>query len=204
MVADPIDPPDVYSNASSSGSHTTTSVYASWNGATKVAGWTVYKTNTEGDIIEPIGAADRSGFETKINVEGYAKFVFVQAVDDNGKTLGESAVIETMARDVSNEALSEELVWLRTSDSRSWFDKIVANPAATFVGGVFCGVMAILLLRIAAKRGMLGWCPRGGQSYKRVSVADTSEYDETRLDDLRPRSYRDKSYASDDDDDDGP
>ena len=174
-------------------------MYASWNGATKVSGWTVFKTNTKGDTILPVGAAERTGFETKIVVDGYAKFVFVQAVDENGKTLGESAVIETMARDVSNEALSDELVWLRHSDSQSWFDKVVANPLATFAGGVFCGVMAILLVRVAAKRGLMGWRSRGRQSYERVSVADTSEYDETRLDDLRPRSYRDKSYMTDDD-----
>jgi hypothetical protein len=84
FVANPQYPPDIYSNASTTGNETTTSVYASWNGATKVVSWTLYKTNEHGDRITRLASMPRTGFETAITHDGYARYVFVQAKDERG------------------------------------------------------------------------------------------------------------------------
>lgn len=200
LDADPTDPPDIYSNSSTTDDKTTTSIYASWNGATKVATWSFFKANPNSGQVKLLGIVDRSGFETRFDHDGYAKFVFALAKDANGKTLGESAALETVADNVSNEALSEEMTWLRNTDSQGWLKRMVWNPFTTFVGGVFCGIMIILVLLVARKRRWFGWGANSEPKYAQVSVNDAHDYDETMLDDLgRSRSYRDKMYGSDED-----
>ncbi len=66
-----------------------TTVYASWNGATKVVSWRVLAART-GGRLEPVTNAARTGFETAIAVPaGYARFE-VQALDAGGRVLGVS------------------------------------------------------------------------------------------------------------------
>lgn len=207
LDADPQYPPDIFSNASTDGNLTTTSVYASWNGATKVASWTLYKTDENGDKILMLNSAVRSGFETSISCDGYAKYVFVQARDANGESLGESAIVETIiAEDISNDAVADELIWLRYGgDSESWITRMMDTSLATFVAGMFCGVTIIVLILFARGKGLFSFRHRGLASYNRVAVADTADFDETRLDDLTPsRSYRDKSYDDASDEGDRP
>ena len=64
-----------------------TTVYASWNGATKVASWKVL----DGASGQTVAAAAKSGFETAIPVsEGHNTFK-VQALDVHGHVLGSTA-----------------------------------------------------------------------------------------------------------------
>ena len=66
-----------------------TTVYASWNGATKVASWRILAGPGAGSLTG-IGTADRSGFETAITLrQGYKAFQ-VQALDSGGRVLGTS------------------------------------------------------------------------------------------------------------------
>jgi hypothetical protein len=69
------------------------SVYASWNGATQVAGWQVL-AGASPTTLAPAGSAPRSGFETTIRTAG-AAFVAVQALDASGAVLGTSNAIAT-------------------------------------------------------------------------------------------------------------
>jgi EmrB/QacA subfamily drug resistance transporter len=63
-----------------------TVVYASWNGATKVASWRVL-AGASGGGLSPVATAGKVGFETAIAVNAGAKAFKVQALDANGRVL---------------------------------------------------------------------------------------------------------------------
>jgi hypothetical protein len=66
-----------------------TTVFASWNGATKVAGWRVLGGQS-GGALGTIASAQKLGFETAIKVPaGYSTYK-VQAVDPSNRVLGTS------------------------------------------------------------------------------------------------------------------
>jgi Arylsulfotransferase (ASST) len=64
-------------------------VYASWNGATRVASWRVLRGQFTGKLT-PSGTVARTGFETAIVIHRGPRFVAVQALDVRGKVLGTS------------------------------------------------------------------------------------------------------------------
>jgi hypothetical protein len=66
-----------------------TTVFASWNGATKVASWRILAGPNAGSLTG-IGTADRSGFETAITLRQGYKALQVQALDSGGRVLGTS------------------------------------------------------------------------------------------------------------------
>ena len=70
-------------------------VYASWNGATEVARWTVLGGTRSAAVFEEIGSANRTGFETRIEVRtpGTLRFVAAQATDAAGNVLATSPVV---------------------------------------------------------------------------------------------------------------
>ena len=73
--------------ARTQGSQTT--VYASWNGATKLAGWKVL-ASSGGGAMTTVARKSKAGFETAIPVRaGYQRFE-VQALDANGRVIGTS------------------------------------------------------------------------------------------------------------------
>jgi Arylsulfotransferase (ASST) len=68
-------------------------LYASWNGATDVAGWEV-NAGSEQRHLRPLGIARRHGFETVIPLKHQPRFVSVTPVDRTGKRLRHSPVIK--------------------------------------------------------------------------------------------------------------
>ncbi|KAH9878680.1 hypothetical protein IAQ61_001953 [Plenodomus lingam] len=60
-------------------SATGTDVYVSWNGATEVQAWTVFAGHDEAGLLESV-SAPKTGFETKIRVDGGVGMVRVKAV----------------------------------------------------------------------------------------------------------------------------
>jgi hypothetical protein len=67
----------------------TTTVYASWNGATQVVSWRVLAASGVGRLV-PVITRPRSGFETAIPVPpGYRRFA-VQALAAGGRAIGTS------------------------------------------------------------------------------------------------------------------
>jgi len=68
-------------------------VYASWNGATEVAGWRVLAGSSPSQLA-PIANAAKAGFETAIAVPGGEAYVAVQALNSAGATIGTSAAIQ--------------------------------------------------------------------------------------------------------------
>ncbi len=178
------------------GNLTTTSIYASWNGATEVATWTVYKTNAIGDRTRELRTVPRSGFETTIDHDGYAKYVYVEAKDSRGYSLGKSGILETVSdTEISPESLAEEMVWLN-GDPDTWKVSLpsrgLMQDIGVFVGGVACGIVMLGSIMYTRRRGVKWWLGREGPKYSRVGEDDAAEYDETKLDDLsRSRRYRD-------------
>jgi EmrB/QacA subfamily drug resistance transporter len=80
----PLTPPAGAALANGAG----TTVYASWNGATKLASWRVLGSN--GGPFKTVAGAQRSRFETAIGVTGSYSSFELQALDAAGKVLGTS------------------------------------------------------------------------------------------------------------------
>jgi Arylsulfotransferase (ASST) len=68
-------------------------VYASWNGATRVAGWRVVAGPSAEDLHE-VGSAPKTGFETSLTATTVEPYVAVQALDARGDVLGQSAAVQ--------------------------------------------------------------------------------------------------------------
>ena len=85
-VGQPTDPPSV----AVSGSAGYLTVYASWNGATKVASWQVLGGSTPSQL-SPVAEAPAKGFETSIAASTSLPYVAVRALDSSGQVLGTSA-----------------------------------------------------------------------------------------------------------------
>jgi len=68
-------------------------VYASWNGATKVAGWKV-AAGPRQDKLRPVGIARRHGFETVIPIAVHPGYASVTALDHAGRELRRSPTIQ--------------------------------------------------------------------------------------------------------------
>jgi hypothetical protein len=69
-------------------------VYASWNGATDVAGWRVLG-GAKPKALKPIGNAKKRGFETALHVHSEPRYFAVQALDAHGHVLRTSAPAAT-------------------------------------------------------------------------------------------------------------
>ena len=83
--------PDTKPAGAARRSGSATNVYASWNGATKLASWRVLGAATRRRPVPSRSrAGPRSGFETAIPVPGGSASFEVQALDAGGRVLGTS------------------------------------------------------------------------------------------------------------------
>ena len=153
-------------------------VYVSWNGATEVATWNLYKTNHEGisGTNEPVAAVPRSGFETSLRYGGYATYVVVEAVDKNGDLLGRSRVVKTIVSSaLSDKEVVEEEHWLQTvgmkeqdNAASSWSTKAKSkNPIASFIIFLVSETILILVIRLlrrVRRQRLFSKHPRGPAS----------------------------------------
>jgi len=69
----------------------TTTVYATWNGATAVHGWRVL-SGPSATSLRATRAVTKTGFETQTTINA-ARYVAVQALDAQGRTLATSAAL---------------------------------------------------------------------------------------------------------------
>jgi Arylsulfotransferase (ASST) len=89
-------PPTLPALAVSAGTDGSTSLYASWNGATDVSAWRVL-AGPAPQSLSDVGDVSRSGFETRITVHSGAPYWAVQALGSGGRVLATSAVRATPA-----------------------------------------------------------------------------------------------------------
>jgi hypothetical protein len=68
-------------------------VYASWNGATRVARWRVVAGPDAEDLHE-VGGGPKTGFETALTVTTVQPYVAVQALTAGGRVLAQSAAVK--------------------------------------------------------------------------------------------------------------
>ncbi len=86
-VGFPKDRPAIASEAAEGGA----TVWASWNGSTKVTSWKVY-TGADAGSLSEAGSADWDGLETGISIPTAGAVVQVAALDSQGNELGRSGV----------------------------------------------------------------------------------------------------------------
>ena len=79
--------------AAASTSKNTTTVYASWNGATTVSSWRVL-SGPAATRLRPTRSVPKRGFETSTQITA-AKYVAVQALDGRGRVLATSTPVST-------------------------------------------------------------------------------------------------------------
>jgi hypothetical protein len=76
------------------GSDDKLTLYASWNGATKISSWQVL-AGPNPDKLKPVGSsAPKEGFETAITVGTNEPYVGVEARDSSGRVLGTSRAVK--------------------------------------------------------------------------------------------------------------
>ncbi|QGK70090.1 hypothetical protein GIY23_11645 [Allosaccharopolyspora coralli] len=85
-------PPDTPAAAGRVAPEEVTTVFASWNGATRVVTWRVLAGPNE-DELAPVQDAARNGFETRVDVQGVHRFVAVEALDADSAVLGVSPAV---------------------------------------------------------------------------------------------------------------
>ncbi|KAF1990409.1 hypothetical protein K402DRAFT_301022, partial [Aulographum hederae CBS 113979] len=95
----PQDEPLIAGLASGSGNNQSTTYYASWNGATEVAAWQFHAVDLIGGTPKPtvMETVQRTGFETQWIVKGKRDMGFAEAVDWEGKVLGETDWVNVVA-----------------------------------------------------------------------------------------------------------
>jgi hypothetical protein len=85
----PLSPPAIVARRGRGG---TTTVYASWNGASNIASWQEL-AGTNPSALAPVQTVARSGFETVLLAPPSASYVAMRALDASGAVVGTSAVI---------------------------------------------------------------------------------------------------------------
>lgn len=155
FTGSPAEKPAVHSAAftTETGSSATI-VHVSWNGATEVASWNMYKTTENDDIRVLVGWTERTGFENSIKYNGFASFVLLEAVGKDGETLGVSEVTETItSANITSDALSAEDEWLGAfSKGQPSFKKTMVAFSLGAVSGIIATLIVTLWYRGAFTR----------------------------------------------------
>lgn len=143
-VGQPKHPPTVYSAASVAGDDIYTTVYVSWNGATEVARWVLYKSDVVGNGLKRLKKEKRKGFETEIKYNGHPKYVVVEALDREDRPIGRSNVMRTL-----------QPVEHRKESGDSSTSSVFTNSIFTFVLGF--AACAIICMAVWFATGFTNW-----------------------------------------------
>ncbi|KAK3714801.1 hypothetical protein LTR37_007536 [Vermiconidia calcicola] len=152
FVGEPIEPPVAHAQAyGTPNNSTTTTVHVSWNGATEVASWNLYRTVANGQVLVLVASAEKLGFETVLAYGGYASYVIVEAVNRNGTVLGRTEVSRTFAHaNVTAEAVAGEDVWLKDVDDAEvnllrQARGVLTSPITAFIIGCICSAIVLIV-----------------------------------------------------------
>ena len=178
FVGHPIEPPVAHSQAYATPNNSTvTTVHVSWNGATEVKQWNLYRTVINGQVNILVATAERLGFETVMSYGGYASYIIAEALDKNGTVLGRSSIMKTFAHpNLTAEAVAEDETWLKSLEPEGGVLSFIGNPVVAFVLGCLATMTVMWVGRVARQRdvwrryvfsGEKGGL--GGPRYERVS-----------------------------------
>lgn len=193
FVGQPSYPPKASSTAYASESRntTTTMVHVSWNGATEIKSWNLYKTTETGEPMVKVFEKEKTGFETAMVWDGYASYVLVEAIDSSGNVVGRSNIVKTMEppADAMSAAVAEELFWQQElhGENDAWKDQDAYAPVEqkrTFAGsllifffGVVCSIAGVVLIWRLRASGYL----RGVRFPRYQALADQEHGEEEQL-----------------------
>jgi hypothetical protein len=150
----------------------------SGNGATEVARWALYQTTPSGDSQYWVSSVPRRGFETMITYRGYASHVMVAALDRDGNSLGQSAVIATVAPAALNNT---NWTFHSSPETQISSSQTIIN---VFIFGIAAGIVVGLLLTVCWCFGTsvrftgLRWMSRHRDHQHYEAVASVDEGDE--------------------------
>lgn len=138
----PTAPPDVYSVAFTDGDAYSTNVWVSWNGATEVHTWSLYKWHAADNTTELIASAPKIGFETAITHKAFLSDVVVEALDREGNVVGTSNVFQTIGPGALIDGVNVKNVQWINDRAKQYY----GNPVLAFFSGVaFCAGIYLLV-----------------------------------------------------------
>lgn len=159
----PSAPPDVHAAAEARDWKVSMVIHVSWNGATEVRRWRLWRSNAAGQLLERMALERRQGFETVMHADDFAEYVIVEALDSEGTSLGHSDVVKTIvSHEISDLAAAAEEKWqvehpssdnndaAADSTAQSTFHHIVDifhDSVAQFICG---GIVGLAILAAAA------------------------------------------------------
>ncbi len=161
-VGRPSEPPAVRSIVNSTHGRLHSTIHVSWNGATEVSTWKSYGTNAAGNETHLLASSPHQGFESIISYPGYSEHVIVEAYDSSGKSLGSSAITQTVAEPGVN-VLAEEGI--------SWSASVII-----FLTVAVCTVLTCSWYLVGRRKGWrLGLVPVKEVQYARLAKEDNEE-----------------------------
>ena len=69
--------------------------YSSWNGDTEAHSYNFFTSDSSTGPWKYVGNSERHGFETVLNINDFAGWAYSQALDTDGRVLGESVIAKT-------------------------------------------------------------------------------------------------------------
>lgn len=159
FVGLPNTPPDIHSEAvGNDKGDANTIVHVSWNGATEVRTWNLYKTTRKGEPEVLLTSVDKGGFETKLEHNGLASYVVVKGLDKNGDVLGTSKQFKTIVNnEVPQSALDEEKEWLHSMGDYGLLEKLPKlsdHPISSFLVGFLFSVGVLIAGWYGRRKGV--------------------------------------------------
>ena len=147
-------------------------MHVSWNGATEVTSWTLYKTaGINHNNRTWLASSPRTGFETVLRIEGYARYVVVEGRDRNDEIVGQSNVFQSnVSNDLPQNVIAQEEQWLALFGPKtsSWIIKAKAaatNPVGNFVFWILCLAVVAVVSRtvwLRRRKGLRWWQQKRG------------------------------------------
>lgn len=156
-IGNPRYPPNVYSSAFIAGKDRTTIVYVSWNGATEVAKWRLYKSNADGSKLDLLKQKQREGFETRIMYHEFVEYVVVEAIDRDDQPIGRTKVVTT-TRPVEEATDLED----------NWLVPTLTSPVSTFIIGFVASAVICIVTWFAFGSRVLRWKRTDDRKYEAV------------------------------------
>lgn len=159
FVGLPVVPPDVHAEAiGTANGKASTIVHVSWNGATEVCSWNLYKTTDKGEPEVLLVSIDKQSFETKLTHDSFASHVVVKGLDQDGNVLGSSNVFTTIVNDdVPEPAIAAERQWLQKMGGSGLFSGIPSvsdHPIPSFFVGFILSAGLLLAGWYARRKGV--------------------------------------------------
>lgn len=172
FVGKPVEPPIAMSKAYEDDGPVT-SVHVSWNGATEVATWNLYRTTPNMTVKALTATKSKTGFETELRFKGFAKYVVVDAIDIHGKRIGNTSVIHTVAAtDISAATILQGEQWVQDAEEASVRSAMrPSRTAAAFCAGALCGIVLLLGFRYARLQGLGIWRRGSWRGHKYTPVS---------------------------------